>query len=118
MTQPLTVPYLVFIALGAIALIGLRAAPETGAPATERRPARSGRKVRLPVPAAAGTLAAFSANGLFAGLSGLFLVTTLHQPSHALSGAALFLLFACGVLSQLAKLPASLRPARQKAGSR
>jgi hypothetical protein len=110
--QPLTVPYLVFIALGAIALIGLRAAPETGtpaagAPATEQKAAGPGRKVRLPVPAAAGTLAAFSANGLFAGLSGLFLATTLHHPSHALSGAALFLLFACGVLSQLVTLPAS-----------
>ena len=65
------------------------------------------RKVRLPVPAAAGTLAAFSANGLFAGLSGLFLATTLHHPSHVLSGAALFILFSCGVLSQLATLPAS-----------
>jgi hypothetical protein len=65
------------------------------------------RKVRLPVPAAAGTLVAFSANGLFAGLSGLFLATTLHHPSHALSGAALFLLFACGVVSQLATLQAS-----------
>ena len=32
---------------------------------------------RLPVPAAAATLAAFAANGLFAGLSGLFLATTL-----------------------------------------
>ena len=58
--------------------------------------------MRLPVPAAAGTLAAFAANGLFAGLSGLFLATTLHQPSHALSGAALFLVFASGVASQLA----------------
>ena len=106
-TQPLTVPYLVFIALGAIALIGLWAAPETGAPATEKKPAGSRRKVRLPVPAAAATLAAFSANGLFAGLSGLFLATTLHHPSHALSGAALFLLFACGVVSQLATLQAS-----------
>ena len=105
--QPLTVPYLVFIALGAIALIGLWAAPETGAPATEKKPASSRLKVRLPVPAAAGTLAAFSANGLFAGLSGLFLATTLHHPSHALSGAALFLLFACGVASQLATLKPS-----------
>jgi MFS family permease len=105
-TQPLTVPYLVFIALGAIALVGLWAAPETGAPtppaATVNQPAGSRHKVRLPVPAAAGTLAAFSANGLFAGLSGLFLATTLHHPSHALSGAALFLVFACGVVSQLA----------------
>jgi MFS family permease len=104
--QPLTVPYLVFIALGAIALICLWAAPETGAatpPATtEKKRAGSRHKIRLPVPAAAGTLAAFSANGLFAGLSGLFLATTLHHPSHALSGAALFLLFACGVVSQLA----------------
>ena len=95
-TQPLTVPYLVFLALGAVALAGLRAAPETGAPAPRAavtsQPAGPRRKVRLPVPAAAGTLAAFSANGLFAGLSGLFLATTLHHPSHALAGAALFLL--------------------------
>jgi hypothetical protein len=106
-TQPLTVPYLVFVALGAIALIGLWAAPETGAPTRQKTPAGARRKVRLPVPAAAGTLAAFAANGLFAGLSGLFLATTLHHPSHALSGAALFLLFTCGVASQLVTLPAS-----------
>jgi hypothetical protein len=48
------------------------------------------------------TLAAFSANGLFAGLSGLFLATTLHHPSHALSGATLFLVFAAGVAAQVA----------------
>jgi hypothetical protein len=112
-TQPLIVPYLVFVALGVIALAGLWTAPETGAPAPRaaRGDQRAGSRpaVRLPVPAAAGTLAAFSANGLFAGLSGLFLATTLHQPSHALSGAALFLVFACGVMSQLAtaRLPAS-----------
>jgi MFS family permease len=105
-TQPLTVSYLVFVVLGAVALAGLWAAPETGAAApgaaAESQPAGPRRKVRLPVPAAAGTLAAFSANGLFAGLSGLFLATTLHQPSHALSGAALFGVFASGVASQLA----------------
>jgi hypothetical protein len=119
--QPLTVPYLVFIGLGVVGLAGLWSAPETGAPAptatgqpgqparTGDQPARSRPKARLPVPAAAGTLAAFAANGLFAGLSGLFLATTLHQPSHALSGVALFLVFAAGVLSQLATtgLPAS-----------
>jgi hypothetical protein len=76
---------------------------------TRNQPADSRRKARLPVPAAAGTLAAFAANGLFAGLSGLFLATTLHQSSHALSGVALFLVFAAGVASQLATtgLPAS-----------
>jgi MFS family permease len=104
--QPLTVPYLVFVALGVVALAGLWAAPETGAPAplaaAKSQPAAPRRKVRLPLQAAAGTLAAFSANGLFAGLSGFFLATTLHQPSHALSGVALFLVFASGVLSQLA----------------
>jgi hypothetical protein len=106
-TQPLTVSYLVFVALGVVALAGLWFAPETGAPAAASKPAGPGRKVRLPVPAAAATLVAFAANGLFAGLSGLFLATILHHPSHALSGAALFLLFACGVLSQLVTLPAS-----------
>jgi MFS family permease len=110
---PLTVPYLVFIALGAVALAGLWAAPETGVPAsraaTENQPAGSRRPVRLPVPAASATLAGFSANGLFAGLSGLFLATTFHRPSLALAGASLFLLFSCGVASQLAtaRLPAS-----------
>src|SRR6202044_1995738 len=66
------------------------------------RPARPRRKVRLPVPAGAATIAAFSSTGLFAGLSGLFLAATLHRPSHALSGATLFLVFSAGVVSQLA----------------
>jgi MFS family permease len=106
-TQPLTVSYLVFVALGVVALAGLRAVPETGVPAPpaaapDQLAGSKRRTVRLPIPAAAATLAAFSANGLFAGLSGLFLATTLHQPSHALSGVALFLVFASGVVSQLA----------------
>jgi predicted MFS family arabinose efflux permease len=103
---PLTLPYLVFGALGAVALVGLATAPETGAPAPRERsrtqPTESRRSARLPVPAAAATLAAFAANGLFAGLSGLFLSTTLHHPSHALAGATLFLVFSAGVVSQLA----------------
>jgi hypothetical protein len=65
-------------------------------------PAGSRRPVRLLVPAAAATLAGFAANGLYAGLSGLFLASTLHHPSLALAGASLFLLFSCGVASQLA----------------
>jgi hypothetical protein len=101
-SQPLTVPYLVFIALGVVALAGLWVTPETGTPASGQQRAGSRRSVRLPVPAAAATLAGFAANGLYAGLSGLFLATTLHQPSLALSGASLFLLFTCGVASQLA----------------
>ena len=96
-SHPLTLPYLVWIALGAVALVGLAAAPETGAPAAARAPF----SVRLPAPAGAATLAAFAANGLFAGLSGLILATTFHRTSHALAGATLFIVFTAGVLSQL-----------------
>ena len=74
--RPLTVPYLVWIALGAVAFVGLAAAPETAAQTANRAPF----PVRLPVAAGAATLAAFAANGLFAGLSGLFLATTFHNP--------------------------------------
>ncbi|MDX6628374.1 MAG: hypothetical protein QOH00_620 [Gaiellales bacterium] len=104
--QPLSLPYLVWVVLGAIALIGLATTPETGTPAPAASPERpagtSSRSVRVLVPGAVATLAAFSANGLFAGLSGLFLATTLHHPSHALSGATLFLVFAAGVAAQVA----------------
>jgi MFS family permease len=103
--QPLVLPYIVIIVLGAVALIGLAGAPETGVPAPRaaaqgRPPAPAGR-ARLPVPAAAGTIAAFAASGLFAALSGLILATTLHQTSHALSGATLFLVFTAGMAVQL-----------------
>jgi predicted MFS family arabinose efflux permease len=103
--QPLTVPYIVMIVLGAVAIFGVAGAPETGTPAprtaAQDRPAGPVRRPRLPVPAAAATIAAFAASGLFAGLSGLILATTLHQTSHALSGATLFLVFAAGVAAQL-----------------
>jgi MFS family permease len=101
--SPLTLPYLLFVALGAIAVVGLVTAPETGTrgPQTtiERQPPAS---ARIPIPAAAATAAAFAAGGLFAGLSGLFLATTLHHPSHALAGASLFVVYSAGVMSQLA----------------
>jgi hypothetical protein len=103
-SRPLVVPYLLVVALGVISLAGLARASETGAPRdaavgqTGARPATA----RVPVAAAAATLAAFSANGLFAGLSGLFLATTLRHPSHALAGLTLFLVFAAGVAAQLA----------------
>jgi MFS family permease len=109
---PLTVPYLLFLALGAVAVAGLAGAPETGTPAP---PASSGGRTRIPsgalrvlVPGALATLAAFSAMGLFAGLSGLFLATTFAKTSHALAGATLFLVFSSGVVSQQAtdRLPA------------
>ena len=104
--SPLALPYLVFVGLGAIALIGLAAAPETGIPAAagKSQASSSSRSGKVLVPGAIATLAAFGANGLFAGLSGLFLATTLHHPSHALSGATLFLVFSSGVAAQLATI--------------
>jgi MFS transporter len=100
--DPLTVPYLLWIALGGVALVGLVTAPETGAPgasATGER--RTGPRPRIPVPAGTATMAAFAANGLFAGLSGLLLAATFHHPSHALAGLTLFIVFSAGVVSQL-----------------
>jgi Sugar (and other) transporter len=97
-SHPLTVPYLVWIALGAVALAGLALAPETGAPAAARSPF----SFRLPAAAGAAGFAAFAANGLFAGLSGLLLATIFHHTSHALAGATLFIVFTAGVVSQLA----------------
>ena len=111
--QPLTLPYLALdrARSGRAGRPGRRARDrQPGSGGAGREPgARLVRSVRLPVPAALATLAAFSANGLFAGLSGLFLATTFGHPSHALAGATLFLVFTAGVASQLATdgLPAS-----------
>jgi hypothetical protein len=110
---PLTLPYLVWFALGAVALFGLWFVPETSAPthpATPVSQTTNSPPARLPIPAAAGTLAAFAASGLFAGLAGLILATTLHHPSRALSGATLFLIFSSGVASQL--VMTRFRPSR------
>ena len=104
-SHPLSLSYVVWIALGAVAFGGLVPAPDTGTPT----PARAPFSVRLPAAASAAALAAFAANGLFAGLSGLILATTFHHTSHALAGATLFIVFTAGVLSQLltARLGAS-----------
>ena len=97
---PLTLPYVLFIVLGALALVGLAGAPETGTPNPDAKATLA--VAGIPGTAAAATIAAFSATGLFAGLSGIFLATTFDRPSHALAGATLFLVFSSGVLSQLA----------------
>ena len=102
---PLTLPYLVFLGLGGVGLASLWLVPETGTStpqATTAKRSTGSRPARLPIPAAAGTLAAFAASGLFAGLAGLILSVTLGHSSYALAGATLFLVFSCGVVSQLA----------------
>jgi predicted MFS family arabinose efflux permease len=107
-SMPLTLPYILFVALGALALVGLATAPETGTPSRDATATLA--VAGIPVPAAAATIAAFSAMGLFAGLCGLFLATTFGRPSHALAGATLFVVFSSGVVSQLAT--ATLRASR------
>ena len=102
--KPLVLPYLLWIALGGLAFVALTSAPETGKPTQDASSAKRPR-ARVSLPAAAATLAAFSANGLFAGLSGLFLATTLHNHSHALAGTTLFIVFSAGVAAQLATAP-------------
>ena len=109
--SPLLVPYLFVLAAGAIALVGLVGVPETvpPAPTGQSGPKSSPRPIRLLIPAAVVTLAAFAANGLFGGLSGLLLSDTFGHPSHALAGVTLFLVFAAGVAAQLgtSRLPAA-----------
>jgi MFS family permease len=104
--HPLTVPYLVFLAALVLAAIGVALTPETReAP----KPPPRYRPQRLSVPqdersryaaAALSTFVAFAANGLFAGLAGLFLAETLHRPSLALAGAVVCAMFAAGVAAQ------------------
>ena len=110
--SPLLVPYLLILALGAVALVALVGVPETAPPARAPSPdpkPRAPRPIRLLIPAGVVTLAAFAANGLFAGLSGLLLSVVFGHSSHALAGLTLFLIFAAGVAAQLgtSKLPAS-----------
>jgi len=102
--KPLVLPYLLWIALGGLAFVALTSAPETSKPTQDASSAKRPR-AWVSLPAATATLAAFSANGLFAGLSGLFLATTLHNHSHALAGTTLFIVFSAGVASQLATAP-------------
>jgi Na+/melibiose symporter-like transporter len=105
--QPLTVPYLVFVAALLLAAIGVALAPETRERPTPRPHYRAQRlsvphQERSPFYAAAlSTFLAFAAIGLFTGLAGLFLSLTLHQPSHALAGAVVCVMFAAGVAAQI-----------------
>jgi predicted MFS family arabinose efflux permease len=102
---PLTLPYLVFLALGVAGLVGLWFVPETGTRNQQPQTVdnqKGSRRARLPISAAAGTLSAYGASGLFAGLAGLILTATLGHPSHALAGATLFLVFSSGVAAQVA----------------
>jgi hypothetical protein len=104
--HPLTVPYLVFLAALVLGTIGVALAPETR---EGPKPRPRYRPQRLSVPgdersrffaAALSTFMAFATVGLFSGLTGVFLSTTLHRSSHALAGAVLFAIFSASVAAQ------------------
>jgi MFS family permease len=104
--HPLTTPYLVLLGALVLGTIGVAFAPETRESPTPRPRYRP---QRLSVPqadrsryfaAALSTFVAFAANGLFAGLAGLFLAQELDHPSLALAGGALCVVFGAGVAAQ------------------
>src|SRR5829696_8016816 len=108
--HPLTVPYVVFLVAAALAVVAVALSPETRA-AVKPRPRYRPQRASVPAEARGEFYAAalsafivFAAMGLFAGLSGLFLVVALHHPSHALAGATLFAVFSAAVLAQLATM--------------
>jgi len=112
--DPLQVPYLVFEALMLAGLAGLAVVPET-----VRRPERRPRyRQRVSVPAeqrplcyaaGAAAAAAFALFGLFTSLAPGFIAGTLHDPSHALAGAATFAVFGAAALAQIAVSRVPLR---------
>ena len=102
----LTLPYAVLLAALVVALLAVVLAPE-GHPAAQPFPRYRPQRLKLPadvrrqfLAALTGVALAFGTWGLFAGLAGRFLAQTLHHPSPALAGAAIFLTFGSGALVQ------------------
>src|SRR5260221_27291 len=113
--EPTVLPYLVQLGLVALAGLGLLVVPET----VSERPALSlmFRGVGIPragraefVAAGLAAFAAFSLLGLFSALAPTFLAGVLHDTSHALAGAVVFLAFAASTGSQLASSRLPSRP--------
>jgi MFS family permease len=103
----LTLPYVVLLAALVVAVLGVALSPE-GHPAANPLPRYRPQRLKVPADVRAQFLAAltgvglaFATWGLFAGLAGRFLAQTLHHPSPALTGAAIFLTFGSGALVQV-----------------
>jgi MFS family permease len=113
--HPLVVPYAVFIAALAVAIVAIALTPETrqlAGPRPRYRPQRvavpDGARQRY-FASALAVLIAFAAFGVFSALAGTFLAGTLHHPSRALAGATVFAVFAAGVVAQSGSAEWSLR---------
>jgi hypothetical protein len=105
---PLTVPFVLFGAVLAVAAIGVALAPETVTP-PEPRPAYRPQRVAVPresrgrfFGAAAACFVAFATFGLFTSLAPTFLAGTLGNRSHLLAGVPAFTAFEAAVVAQLA----------------
>lgn len=106
--DPLTVPYLVFLALLIGAALMLAATPETR-PVPDPRPAYRPQRIAVPAAdraryfaAAVAGFFAFAANGLFTALAPTVLAGPLGHTSRALAGATIFVMFGAGVAFQVA----------------
>jgi MFS family permease len=115
-TQPLRVPYIVFIALLLLAVIAVGLTPETVEARLDRptwRPQRiraHGDRTRYLI-ATAGAFSAFAVLGLFTALAPGFVGGTLHHPSRLLAGVTVFIVFCAAAVSQAAtgRMRAGLR---------
>ena len=103
----LTLPYVVLLAALVIAVLAVALSPD-GRPAADPLPRYRPQRLKVPADVRAQFLAAlsgvglaFATWGLFAGLAGRFLAQTLHHPSPALTGAAIFLTFGSGAVVQV-----------------
>jgi hypothetical protein len=103
---PLRLPYWVDLGLILLAVLAVWAMPETMD--VPRHPRLRISRPDLPpevrpafVRAATAGFAGFAVLGLFAAVAPSFLLDLLHEPSHALSGAVVFTVFAFSALGQL-----------------
>jgi MFS family permease len=111
--HPLVLPYLLHVALVAVAAVGLVAVPEP----VERRPGRVRLQIqRVGVPddvrptfvrAAVSGFAGFAVLGFFTAVSPLFLGQVLHESRHLLTGLTVFALLGSALVGQVvsARLP-------------
>jgi MFS family permease len=101
--HPLTLPYIVFLALLLAGVVLVILAPE-GNPPLHARPRYHPQRLAAPAgarrqffAATTGAFMAFAIFGLFAGLAGAFLAGPLDHASPALAGLTIFLTFGAGV---------------------
>ncbi|HEU5024080.1 MAG TPA: MFS transporter [Spirillospora sp.] len=110
--HPLALPFVVDLAVLALALVAVLAAPETVqgrrvAWPRAQRPAVPAEVRPLFVPAAIAAFSAFAVFGLVTAVAPGILVNVLHRPDRALAGAVVFAMFGASTVGQVvfAKVP-------------